>query len=239
MNIDSRVIVHAKDYLEKEMHFCFDSQESMMQIIQTMDQHPFVKWVGKQFYFKMAKNRLEEHATVIDVDNPRRCEFRKHFALEGLFAFTLSVVKDMEQLLPQVIVHKKEHEAMMQLLEKLHALLMEGKMYFGNGVKQQLLSILVDDIVKNPGYSPFSSKKDHELLLRHTFIKQFMQGLSRIYTNATDTLITDVTIEIIDYIFEPVDRSELQKLIKKIKSIVEDENKLLSKTVYEVYANGL
>ena len=112
-------------------------------------------------------------------------------------------------------------------------------MYFGNGVKQQLLTVFIDNLVKNPGYSPFSSKKDHDLLLRHTFIKHFMQGLSRIYVNVTDTLITDVTIEIVDYIFNSVDRSELQKLIKKIKSVVEDENRLLTKTVYEVYKNGL
>lgn len=239
MNVDSRAIVHAGDYLEKEMHFCFDSQEPMIQVIQTMDHHPFVKWLGKQFYFKMAKDRLEGHATVIDGDNLRRSEFRKHFALEGLFAFSLWLVKDMERLLPQVVVHKTEHEAMMKLLEKLHSFLMEGKMYFGNGVKQQLLTVFIDDLVKNPGYSPFSSKKDHDLLLRHTFIKHFMQGLSRIYVNVTDTLITDVTIKIVDYIFDSVDRSELQKLIKKIKSVVEDENRLLTKTVYEVYKNGL
>ena len=239
MNVDSRVILHAGDYLEKEMHFCFNSQEPMIQVIQTMDHHPFVKWLGKQSYFKMAKDRLEGHAIVIDEANPRRSEFRKHFALEGLFAFSLWSVKDMERLLPQVVVHKTEHEAMMKLLEKLHSFLMEGKMYFGNGVKQQLLTVFIDDLVKNPGYSPFSSKKDHDLLLRHTFIKHFMQGLSRIYVNVTDTLITDVTIEIVDYIFNSVDRSELQKLIKKIKSVVEDENRLLTKTVYEVYKNGL
>lgn len=44
MNVDSRAIVHAGDYLEKEMHFCFDSQKPMIQVIQIMDQHPFVKW---------------------------------------------------------------------------------------------------------------------------------------------------------------------------------------------------
>ena len=97
MNIDSRVIVHARDYLDKEMHFCFDSEEPMIQVIKTMDQHPFTKWVGKQFYFKMAKDRLEGHATIIDVNNPRRSEFRKHFAFEGLFAFSLWMVKDMER----------------------------------------------------------------------------------------------------------------------------------------------
>jgi len=148
MNVDSRVIVHAGDYLEKEMHFCFDSQEPMIQVIQAMDQHSFVKWLGKQSYFKMAKDRLEGHATVIDGDNPRRSEFRKHFALEGLFAFSLWLVKDMERLLPQVVVHKTEHETMMKLLEKLHSYLMEGKMYFGNGVKQQLLTVFIDDLLR-------------------------------------------------------------------------------------------
>ena len=95
MNVDSRVILHAGDYLEKEMHFCFNSQEPMIQVIQTMDHHPFVKWLGKQSYFKMAKDRLEGHAIVIDEANPRRSEFRKHFALEGLFAFSLWSVEDV------------------------------------------------------------------------------------------------------------------------------------------------
>jgi hypothetical protein len=91
----------------------------------------------------MAKEGLEGHATVIDEDNPRRSEFRKHFALEGLFAFSLWSVKDMERLLSQVVVYKTEHEEMMKLLEKLHSFLMEGKMYFGNGVKQQLLTVFI------------------------------------------------------------------------------------------------
>lgn len=239
MNIDSRAIGYAYDYLDNEMQFCHSSQESMIEVIQTMDMHPFVRWVNKQIFFKDAKARIEPRGIVRDVDNPRVSEFREHFALEGLFAFTIVSVKQIEKLLPQVVVHKTEHQAMIKLLEKLHTLLTTGKMYFGNGVKQQLLTVIVDDLLKNPGYSPFSSKKDHELLVRHTFVKHFMQGLLRIYENVTDTLAADVSLEIIDYIFDITDRSELQKLAKMIRPVLNDENRLLKKTIYDIYMNGM
>ena len=239
MNIDSRAIGYAYEYLDNEMQFCHSSQESMIEVIQTMDKHPFVRWVSKQIFFKDAKARIDARGIVRDVDNPRVSEFRKHFALEGLFAFTIVSVKQMEKLLPQVVVHKTEHQAMVKLLEKLHALLTEGKIYFVNGVKQQLLTVFVDDLIKNPGYSPFSSKKDHDLLVRHTFTKHFTQGLLRIYNNVTDTLAADVALEIIDYIFDIADRSELQKFIKMMRPVLNDENRLLEKTIYDIYMNGL
>lgn len=240
MNIDSRVIVHARDYLEQEMHSCFDLQGSMIQVIQSMNQHPFVKWVGKQPYFQMVKGRLEGQTTVVNADNPRVSEFRRHFALEGLIAFVIVSTKKIEtDLLNQVTVNKTESQSMSALLKKVHSRFTDGKIYFGNGVKQQLITILIDDVLKKPEYSPFSSKKDHEYLLRHAFITCLMEKLSRIYVNLTDTLVVDVTLDIVDHIFSLVDRGELQKLIKTIRSVVEDENRLLQKTVYDIYINGL
>lgn len=239
MNIDKQTISNASDYLDKEKELC-NSQLPIMHIIQTIDQHPFVKWIGKQCYFKEAKVRMDKSCVVIeDAGNPRVNEYSKHFALEGLFAFTIVSTKQAEKLLPQIVVHKTEQQAMITLLEKLHAFLTDGKIYFGNGVKQQILTALTGNLLENPGYSPFSSKKDHEFLLRHTFIKFFTQGLLRIYINVTDTLATDISLEIVANIFSPVDRSELQKFMKIIRPVLDDENQFLEKTIYDVYMNGL
>lgn len=241
MIIDNKTIQKADDYLTQEIYLCYDSHAPMVLVIQTMDKHPFVQWIDRQPYFKKAKGKMTKSCALIeDTHNSRANEFRKHFALEGLVAFTIMSTKKVEKdLLNQVVVRKTEHKSMIALLEKVHARLTEGKMYFGNGVKQQIITVLIDDALRNPGYNLFSSKKDHESLLRHTFIAHFMQGLARIYTNVTDTLLVDVTLEIVDGLFNPMGRGELEKLIKTIRSVVDDENKLLEKTVYEIYMKGL
>lgn len=237
MNIDSKTLGKANDYRDKEKRLC-DSQLPMIQVIQEMDQDPFVKWIDKQSYFKEAKAKMENCALVV-TENPRVNEYRKHFALESLFAFAIVATKQAENLLPQIVVHKSEQQAMIALLEKLHGLLTKGKIYFGNGVKQDLLATLTGNLLENPGYSPFSSKKDHEFLLRHTFIKYFTQALFRIYTNVTDILATDISLEIVANIFSSAVRSELQKLMKKIRPVLNDENQFLQKNMYDIYMNGL
>ncbi|NBX85438.1 MAG: hypothetical protein EBQ95_07525 [Gammaproteobacteria bacterium] len=238
----SAKIIEARDYLTKEAEFLFDSQLPIEEVMKQMAKHSFVRWLRKEAGFTEASKKIVNKKLCIKkTSNERVNLYRENFALEGLCALLLHLFSESKNELKQAVVANEERNKIIKAMQSLHHDLTQGKLYFGNGVKQQVLCILLADLLKTPGYNPFSSKRGHDLLLRQAFTKFFIANFTQIYEGDTSkSSIADITLNITGIFFDDImDKREIERANVEISATLHNENEFLKKTIQDIYLNSV
>jgi len=238
-------IQNARDYINKEQEFGFIQERQgnhylpipNEEALKTMEQHPFVHWLHKQDYFLQATAKIVKAKLRIikRTDIEIILLYMEKLALVRLCALQIDIFSKHQLILPQVVVSEKEKKPVIKAMEKLNFELNHGGLYFSNGAMQLVFHTLLQQLLKNPVHNVFSSKRNHENLLRQAFIKIFLQELIRTYEGIKIGLAVNIALEITDIFFmDNMDKRDAEREAEKIFHTVCAENKFLEMTVKEI-----
>lgn len=239
-------MANARDYITNERMLGFFPERFSTEIPQipdenalnTMKEHPFVRWLNQQTHFQQAKKKIVDWSLSGIMSTPDRIisRYRKEFALERLCALLIHFFTDSKRKLEEAVATEKNKKPVMNAMKKLrHELNKGGGFYFENGIQQHLLQMLLDNLLEKKGNNPYSAKKTHQSGLRQIITTQLIRALDWTYEAISYAQIVELCLDITNVFFtQPMDKRDLEEITKNLLPNIREEKVFLNRTVNEI-----
>lgn len=197
--------------------------------VNLIDGNLFFKWLNNDEHsnFSKAKKTLKKHRLI--------SKSQHKYTLEYICCEIFLYFDNDKIIISQVPALKEDHKKILAYMTFIRDKFSElGTIYFESEVIQYLLQFCLDQLLKEPQRSVYSTGKTHEDIARELMVKRCTELLFELYeiNDFSDELAATTSINIASQFFkQPMELKEAKALAKRIRIAVARSKEIRNKLV--------